>query len=92
MSTITTVDGDMLDRLCQSAYKSQHPAVEAVLDRHYELSGGVSLADRGVDYSSGQIIHLPLLSDEVLRPVSERRTNVFDSAYIAAQNTSGWPS
>ena len=66
-----TIQDDMLDRICKTAYNAQHPAVEAVLDKHYALSGGKRLSDLGPVYESGEYIVLPDLSDDDLHPVTE---------------------
>lgn len=87
--TYYTRDLDVLDMICMSMYESQHPAVELVLDRHYELSGGVSLAEYLEQYTSGILITLPELSREDLEPTTERRISVLTEEYLAAQGGGG---
>ena len=78
-------DLDVLDMICYSMYESQHPAVELVLDRHYELSGGDSLAESLEQYSSGRLITLPELEPDP----TPRRLAAMTPEYLAANGGNG---
>jgi len=90
MSVVYCKDGDMLDRLCKSAYNTEHPAVELLLDSHY-ADAGYSLADMGAVYNAGDLVHMKELSRAQLEPETPRKLNIFEEAYLATQKPGAWP-